>query len=214
MDVVDKDDYIVSRCQGRDVLDLGCIGHSVERARQQGDRFLHRRIRNAASRCLGVDLLAEEARILNAEGYEITVADVETLDLRRPFDVIVAGDLIEHLSNHGLYLDRVRLHLGPQSEFVISTPNAMNFEQAMTAVFENSVAVNPEHTCWFDPATLYHLLDRHGFEIVEFQWVRTSFHYPLTASCARLVINPLTALIQRRRPRCRADFLVVCRIRR
>jgi 2-polyprenyl-3-methyl-5-hydroxy-6-metoxy-1,4-benzoquinol methylase len=211
--IVDKDDFIVSRCTGKRVLDLGCIGHGVERARRQAEKFLHKRIRDAAAACTGVDLLREDAAILNAEGYNIVVADVETLALGTTFDTVVAGDLIEHLSNHGLFLNRVREHMRADSEFIVSTPNPLSFEQAMTAVFENSVAVNPEHTCWFDPTTLYQLLDRHRFDIVDFQWVRTAFSYPLTVSAARFVVNPLTRLVQRHRPRCRADFLVVCRLR-
>jgi 2-polyprenyl-3-methyl-5-hydroxy-6-metoxy-1,4-benzoquinol methylase len=42
----------------------------------------------------------------------------------RGFDVVVAGDIIEHLSNPGLMLDGIRSRLATNGRVIISTPNA------------------------------------------------------------------------------------------
>jgi 2-polyprenyl-3-methyl-5-hydroxy-6-metoxy-1,4-benzoquinol methylase len=100
-----KDDLIVDLCRDKTVLDLGCIDHNAQRALALGERWLHRRIKDVASDLLGVDVLPEDAQKLNQLGYRIVVEDVTRMKLGRHFDVIVAGDLIEHLSNVGMFLD-------------------------------------------------------------------------------------------------------------
>ena len=57
----------------------------------------------------------------------IVAGDVEKLGelrLRGPFDVVVAGDIIEHLSNPGMMLDGVRALCTAESSLIITTPNA------------------------------------------------------------------------------------------
>ena len=43
--------------------------------------------------------LARGGRILKAQGFHVISADAECFDLGRTFDVIVAGDIIEHLGD-------------------------------------------------------------------------------------------------------------------
>ena len=104
---VSKDDLIVDLCRDKIVLDLGCIDHSAQRALTLGERWLHRRIKDVARDLLGVDMLSEDAQKLNQLGYKIIAEDVTRMNLGRHFDVIVAGDLIEHVSNVGMFLDCV-----------------------------------------------------------------------------------------------------------
>ena len=177
--IVPKDDLIVEFCRGKEVLDLGCVDHSLARVEALGERFLHRRIQAVAKSLLGVDVLAPEVSKLNKAGYHIIVANVEALRLDRTFDVIVAGDLIEHLSNVGLFLESVERHMHDDSLCVITTPNPFNIEQSMIAIFESRIGVNAEHTCWIDPTVFYQLVERTGLAIVGFFWVETRYKIPV-----------------------------------
>ena len=86
---------------------------------------------------------------------------MEHHDLSERFEAIVAGDVIEHMSNPGLFLDNCRRHLEPGGELLLTTPNAK-----WPTVF---LRPNPTHALWHDRHTLLHLLDRHGFAVRHFR---------------------------------------------
>lgn len=173
--VVNKEDKICELCVGKTVLDLGCIDHCYDRAMSLGQNWLHKRIKLVARKVVGIDILSEDIKRLNQQGYNIIDADVEKLNLSKKFDVIVAGDLIEHLSNIGLFLQRVKIHMNKNSVVIISTPNPFSIEQFLSILFDNRVAVNPEHTVWLDPKVMFETTRRAGLKVVDFYWIRTRF---------------------------------------
>jgi SAM-dependent methyltransferase len=209
-EIVPKDQLLVSLARGRKVLDLGCIDHSADTALGLGTSWLHSQLRDAADELVGIDLLAGDAATLNERGYDIRVGDVEHLDLGETFDLAIAGDLIEHLSNPGLFLDSVARHLEPTSAFVITTPNPFNAEQFAQALFRNQIMANAEHTMWLDPRVMHELVSRSPFEIADFKWIDTRFHFVLKRGrFVRRVVNPLTRAAIRYRPILGRDFAVV-----
>jgi len=42
----------------------------------------------------------------------------------RKFDIVIAGDIIEHLSNPGQMLDEIKRFCGSDTRVIITTPNA------------------------------------------------------------------------------------------
>jgi SAM-dependent methyltransferase len=213
-EVVPKDDFIVDLARGRRVLDLGCINHSADTALALGDDWLHARLRGAADTLVGVDLLAHDAGVLNARGYDIRIGDVESLDLGEQFDLIVAGDLIEHLSNICQFLDSVSHHMHDQSAFVVTTPNPFNVEQFSQALFRKQIMVNLQHTVWIDPRVMHELISRSMLEIVDFVWIDTRFHFKLTGGrVVSRMVNLLNQLVMTRRPLLRRDYAVVLMLR-
>jgi len=214
-EILPKDDFVVHLARGRRVLDLGCIDHDADEALARGGEWLHARLRSVAETLVGVDLLASDADVLNARGYDIRVADVESLHLGAQFDLIVAGDLIEHLSNIGQFLDSVSRHMHDQSVFVVTTPNPFNVEQFSQALFRNKIMVNPQHTVWIDPRVMHELISRSPFEIVNFHWIGTRFKADLQGGrVVRRIVNPLNELLMQRRPVLRRDFAVVLMLRK
>jgi len=160
---------ILELCDGKDVLDCGCIGdvaESVEEAKQA----THEQIARRAKYCLGIDIWKEEVEKRKAMGYNIVYGNVETMALGRQFDVVVAADLIEHLANPGLFLERCREHLRDGGLLCIVTPNAHSLNTSAKALLGVRAAINPKHTSWYDPTTLKQLLARHGFRAREEYW--------------------------------------------
>lgn len=212
--IVPKDAYILELCAHRSVLDIGCIDHSYEVALELGEDWLHARIATVADSVVGLDLLEADAAELNGRGYDIVIADAEDFDLGREFDVIVAGDLIEHLSNPGRFLEAAARHMGPDSRLVVTTPNPFNVEQFFQAAFRNQVMVNPEHAAWLDPEVMYELVSRSSLRIVGFEWVDTRFRFVLRGGrVLRRIVNPLASEIMRRRPLLRRDYAVTLALR-
>jgi len=173
--VTSKFGRVLELADGKDVLDVGCIGGPGERIEDSS----HFRLEKRARYCLGIDTHAEEIERWKAAGHKVLVANAESFRIDRRFDVIVAADLIEHLSNPGLFLQTARSHLHPSGRLCIVTPNALSLNNALTSLAGVKVRVNPDHTCWFDRATLRQLLARYQFRVVEEYWQDYQKH-PLT----------------------------------
>jgi 2-polyprenyl-3-methyl-5-hydroxy-6-metoxy-1,4-benzoquinol methylase len=158
-------DAIRDIVRGKRVLDVGCVDH--ESSNEQGERWLHRIIGEQASELTGLDFEAEEVEKLKAKGYNIIFGNAEVVDLGRKFDVVVAGELIEHLSNPGNFLENMRRHLEPGGTLVMTTPNPFYPKRFAEVLFEGKARVNGQHVSWFCPQTLYALLSRAGYAQIE-----------------------------------------------
>lgn len=151
---------------GRRVLDLGCVNHDVREEVARPD-WLHRFIADRARSVTGVDSLVEAVIALKLKGYDVVSADVETMNLERRFEVVVAGELIEHLSNVGQFLDRVQAHLTRNGVFIVTTPNAFSLRHMARSILFGVVPTNAEHTALYCPKTLRNILNRHGFRVLQ-----------------------------------------------
>lgn len=159
--VLDREAVILEKCRGKHVLEFGASGP------------LHDAIVKVATAVLGVD--REDAD--GVVGFDLD--DVTRTGLPGDgafFDIIVCGEVIEHLSNPGWFLTRLkRIH--PTTPVVISVPNAFS---AVAAKHNGrgTENVNIDHVAWYSYRTLLTLLERHGFTSSAFAWYRGE---PLTA---------------------------------
>lgn len=150
----------------RDVLDVGCIEHSIN-AIKNNPFWVHSFLKDN-SNVLGIDILEKEIKVFTSAGYNMKVANAETFNLRKKFDVVFAGELIEHLSNPGLFLQRSKKHLKGDGLLIITTPNTFYAPRMLGygCKMDDDPIVNGEHTNWYSPSTLTTLLEREGFDIL------------------------------------------------
>lgn len=191
----DRFQRILDLVAGKEVLDCGCVGWEGEREEQAREGG-HGRIAARAKYCLGVDLSRDGVERRKSYGHNMVVADVERMSLGRQFDVIVAADLIEHLANPGLFLERAAEHLRDDGLLCIATPNANSLNTAAKAFFGVRLQINEEHTCWYDRITLRQLISRYGFQVREEYWVDYGK-------------NPLVQLAVRVRPNLAHHFVTI-----
>jgi 2-polyprenyl-3-methyl-5-hydroxy-6-metoxy-1,4-benzoquinol methylase len=170
---VDRDGWLVARCRGKRVLHLGCVGFTdcpsqekIANARQS----LHQQL-TEVSDCVGIDLDRITVENLQRMGifHNLRVGNVERLQELEgelaPFDLVVAADIIEHLSNPGMMLDGVKKFLKPDGQLIVSTPNAMG----LLAHLRHCVGrfrEGSQHVLCFNALTLAQLLERHGYEVI------------------------------------------------
>jgi 2-polyprenyl-3-methyl-5-hydroxy-6-metoxy-1,4-benzoquinol methylase len=171
----DKLDWIIPLVRGRKVLDLGCVRHAIEETEKAG--WLHGEIRAVARSVRGVDYLADAVARLRERGYDVVCANVETMDLGDRYEVVVAGDLIEHLDNVGNFLERVRGHLDDGGVALLTTPNPVNPLRFVSVLLRGEAGANAEHTCWFTEQVLRQLVARHGMVVGEVAYVDDSAQY-------------------------------------
>lgn len=167
--LVDRVEFIENLVEGKDVLDLGCVQHKAEKAKSAD--WLHGRI-SAKANVLGVDIEQKEVEKLRKKGYNMVCANVETMRLNKKFDVVVAGEIIEHVSNPGLLLDTVKKHLKKGGILVLTTPNAEGYFWKRSLGRIKRGKMNKQHVAWYDEFVLRHLLERHGFKIKELHFCK------------------------------------------
>lgn len=174
-------DYIKPVVENEKVLDLGVVQHDPDA--KEREMWLHDLICSYASETKGIDNDEEGVQKLTEEGYDVDVANVESFELNDEYDVVVAGEIIEHLSNVGMFLDSVRHHLKTGGYFIITTPNPFNWLRLVEILIRGEKPVNSEHTCWFDSVTLRQVLKRHGFKIAKMhftsqEWIHRNMPIP------------------------------------
>src|SRR5438093_845943 len=119
---------VASYCQNMDVLDIGCGAHRIERI--EGVDWLHGALAKVSKKLVGVELVPELVQRMKELGYEVIQGDAETFDAHEKFDVVVAGELIEHVNNQLSVLLNLRRHLRSDGRLIVTTPNAMSWHYA------------------------------------------------------------------------------------
>ena len=158
-----REKIIKSLIANRDVLDIGSVG--------QTDSYSLWSFYNECNpnTLTGIDI--EGLTNENKERFNlakinfdnrIIIGNMEVYDLNEKFDVIIAGDIIEHVSNQGLFLNNIKKHLKKDGKLIITTPNAK-----WPTVF---LKPNPTHTLWHDKNTLKRILELSGFKVDSFKY--------------------------------------------
>ena len=163
-----KTAFVADRCRGKRVLDLGCVMH--EPGAVHSRYFLHRAIHQVAERVVGLDLHEAGVARLRELGYDVRVGDAEYFRLDETFDVVVAGDIVEHLGNLDGFLRSVDAALAEGGMLIVQSPNPWYWRNVVKSVLAKEVANNAEHTCWFCPRTWRQLVERYGFTLGAIQF--------------------------------------------
>jgi 2-polyprenyl-3-methyl-5-hydroxy-6-metoxy-1,4-benzoquinol methylase len=146
------------------VLDIGCA------SRYGRADWLHGLLAAETDDVVGIDLNAKTVAELQGAGYDVRLADAQDFDLGRTFDVIFAGEVIEHLDNVHGFLSSARRHLAPGGRLVLTTPNAFYVGNFIYRLGGNA-RVHPQHTAWYCESTLRRVLKVNGFPTAELSYI-------------------------------------------
>jgi SAM-dependent methyltransferase len=126
---------------------------------------------------VGIDIYEDGIKKMQADGEEVYLANAESFDINiKDFDLVVLGDIIEHVSNPGLVLDNANRHLHDEGILFVTTPNPFSIAMFLKILVRGGYNVNSEHVTWFDPVLLSFLLDRSGFKSAQLLWTGPSKH--------------------------------------
>lgn len=169
MEVIDFKDVKISffmpRCKGKEVLDLGVVQH--EREKYKYGTWLHRAIKSTSKELTGLDIDEDGVKYLNENNYNVVYEDAQDFNLNKQFDVVCAGDIIEHLDNISGFLTSIKKHMKTDGVLLLSTPNPFWWRTSLTVLLSKNARPHKQHTCWFCEATLKQVLERFNMEIIE-----------------------------------------------
>lgn len=166
--VVDRIDFLTELAAGRRVIHVGFVDAGYRAMQDRAGAWLHGHLDEVATTLVGLDLDVEGVAAARAEGYEAHVVDcrrpdqVGSLGLE-PADVVIAGEVIEHVDDPGAFLDGLQTLVAPDGLLVITTPNATGLLNAGAALVGREVN-HPDHVLAFTWRTLAALLRRHRWE--------------------------------------------------
>jgi SAM-dependent methyltransferase len=166
--LVQRVDYLKEVCRGKKVLHLGCTNWPYTQAVLEEETLLHLSLKEIAGELWGFDADEEGLKLLRERGVEnLYRADLEQLDqleLDQQFDIILAGEMIEHLSNPGLFLRGIKRFMRPDSTLVITTINAYcgfrMFMYGLRGRGGRAEPVHPDHVAYYSYSTIHHMLSR------------------------------------------------------
>lgn len=158
----DRAAYLVAQARGKRTLHVGCTDAPITADRLADGTLLHLTLRRVTQSILGIDISKEGLALLQAHGCDdVSLVDAEHLDLPERFECILAGDVLEHLNNPGMFIDGARRHLTDNGELIIGVPSALSAGIVKTWLHTRE-DVHRDHTFYFSPKTLAELCRRHG----------------------------------------------------
>lgn len=162
---------LASYAAGRKSLDIGCVDHSADKVSLSSPRWLHARLVHEASAVVGVDTdRAGIDKMTNELGLEAICHDITRgagpLGDWAPFEVIVAGEVIEHLRDPSSMLVTANQLLVTDGVLVISTPNPYAPWRVRQGQLRH-VYENVDHVAYLFPSGMAELAARSGLVLEE-----------------------------------------------
>jgi SAM-dependent methyltransferase len=172
---VERHATLLEAARGRRVVHVGFVDELAASKLAQGV-WLHSRLADAAASLVGLDADEKGVAWAQSEGFEAHVVDAQSAEAvaalgLEPADLVVAGEVIEHLDAPGPFLRAMRVLTRPDGRLVLTTPNAYRVLNFLAPV-SGAELVHPDHTAWHSPRTLQTLLERNGWTVDEVGYYR------------------------------------------
>lgn len=175
-ELVQRVDFIKKACEGKKVLHLGCTNYPYTKQSIESEMLLHFELEKVARELYGFDFddagldILREANIKNL--YQANLENLANVALDETFDVIIAGEMIEHLSNPGLFLKGIKRFMNAETELIITTINAycgLRFLiYGLRGKGGENEPVHPDHVAYYSYKTLSLILNRENLNVKKF----------------------------------------------
>lgn len=182
----DRERYVFDRVRGKRVVSIGLggqvqdTGYSFNLATADLRNTFSARLAAEAAQTCFIDV--SDAAIAASEPQ--VDADYFNADITRDptqwppglsglqCDVVVLGEVLEHLDNPGSALRSLQTLLAPGGSFLVTVPSAFNLSVVMRMARRDE-NVHPEHVAYYSPSTLTRLFEMAGLRVTELGFYRT-----------------------------------------
>lgn len=147
------------------VLDIACYDGTISKLVKDNNNVVY-----------GLDISKKAVEISNGKGIIAIVFDVEKKlpFLANTFDVVIAGEIIEHVYDTDYFLREIHRVLRSDGELILTTPNLATLGRRIllflgkNPLIEVSINGGGGHIRYFVKDNLFQLLEDNGFKVVEF----------------------------------------------
>jgi 2-polyprenyl-3-methyl-5-hydroxy-6-metoxy-1,4-benzoquinol methylase len=182
---------------GSRVLEIGTAAGHVTRA-----------LAGKGCSVVGLEIDSEQARLASPFCRRMIVGNIEHLDMDREvaeqFDIVLCGDVLEHLQDPAAALEKLKRLLGPGGYLVVSLPNIAHGSVRLSLVegrftYSRYGLLDATHLRFFTLPTIVDLFNGVGLEVQNMRRTRIGLfesEIPLTpgtieaSSVVRIITDP------------------------
>lgn len=164
--------YIIDFIQrGSKILDVGC----------DRGQIANELIKDKGCEVFGIEIDMKKKKYFNFEVIIGNIEDVSTMDkISGKFDVIVFGDVLEHLSNPSQVLKNIKKHLKYSGKIIVSLPNIAYWRVRRNLLFgefkytDNGI-LDKTHLRFFTFETGFDMFEECGFFVKSVRYTSGNF---------------------------------------
>jgi len=160
--------YLLQRFVGKNrrVLELGC-----------STGYISRLLKQLGCSVVGIELDAAAAQLAAGICDQVFIADLNGItwsqQIEGQFDVVLMGDVLEHLVHPDQVLRSARQFLLPGGDVVVSLPNVVHWSQRIKTLFGHfnyqlTGLLDYTHLRFFTACSARALIENSGYRIVDF----------------------------------------------
>lgn len=194
--LISKFDWILKHVKDKEVLHAGATDFPLSLEKASSGNLLHLKLQGQCKKLIGIDSSEEGIEQLKSNYgiFDIIKGNIENLSdifSQNSFDTILAGDVIEHISNIGSFYIGAREILRPNGQIIITVPNSFSIKKLLSVLFLRQERTHYEHLYYFSPMNLGQAAYRFSFEIVE----SAAFIYDAHTAALNKFANKIIRLI-------------------
>lgn len=219
IELVQRVEFIKQACEGKKVLHLGCTNYPYTKEAIENEMLLHNELAVSAKELYGFDFDQAGIDILSDSGvenlYKADLENLEEVELNETFDVIIAGEIIEHLLNPGKFLKGIQRFMNPETRLIITTINAYCAFRFLVYFLSGkggeNEPVHPDHVAYYSYSTLSLALKRENLRIENFYFYDIGIeHRPFN----RKIYNLFNDICVKISPQFSDGVIAVCSLNR
>jgi hypothetical protein len=169
--VYEREDFIIKHSRNKRVIHFGFLDSPFTLEKIASGDLLHKKLKKNAKSVYGIDidensldLYRNQEKDIQNEIYDISRPKISFKSLPKSNDLIIFGEILEHLKNPGNALNNLHtISVEKKSEILITVPNAFSLGAFWASTFGYEI-VHPEHYYYFSPLTIKKLLSDFGFK--------------------------------------------------
>tara|TARA_A100001015_G_scaffold319315_1_gene441823 strand:- start:1240 stop:1857 length:618 start_codon:yes stop_codon:yes gene_type:complete len=152
--------------ENKKILDIGCTDMPTISVKKRD--FLHKIIVDSAGKknsVLGIDINIEKINKMNAAGFNCRYDDITNSKLEDKYDLIIAGEIIEHIEKQNLFIKGLKNALSNNGKIYISTPNPNGAMSVVGYWLTANEGGGEGHVIWQSPKTIKLLCKNYGLKL-------------------------------------------------
>lgn len=152
------------------ILDIGCY-----------DGTIGNLLKKMSNDVYGIEVSESVANLAKKKGVKVIVQDIESkfnFD-DKFFDIVVAGEIIEHILDVDLFIDNIKRVMMPDGHLILSTPNVASLGRRLLLLFGKNPYFEASfgfpknshagHIRFYTKDLLLDFLKYKGFDIINFE---------------------------------------------